>query len=75
MPFPDRITAFSEQFAQTHQAQWTAFSKRIVSADAPRPFIAVVSSIAAFLDPVVTAYAKKESFESRWTAPGPWESR
>lgn len=72
-PVPDPIVAFSDLFAENHQVQWSAFIKRISPSDVPASFALVVVAVAAFLEPVVEAHAKKKPFPGRWIATGPWK--
>ncbi|HNT28191.1 MAG TPA: nucleotidyl transferase AbiEii/AbiGii toxin family protein [bacterium] len=70
---PDPIVAFSDQFADTHQVQWSAFIKRMSPSDVPASFALIVRAVALFLGPLVEAHKKGTSFTDRWIAPGPWK--
>jgi len=50
---PAEIVAFSDQFIQEKQVQWTAFRKRIDQEHIPESFAEVVSRISEFLIPFI----------------------
>ncbi|MBI1900101.1 MAG: nucleotidyl transferase AbiEii/AbiGii toxin family protein [Planctomycetia bacterium] len=73
---PDAVAltqAFGEDAAK--KSQWQAFLRRSRIADAPQTFSAVVAAVAAFLLPVAKSIHERKAFDSRWTAPGPWQGR
>jgi predicted nucleotidyltransferase component of viral defense system len=51
------IAAFSEDFAEAKELQWTAFVRRIHAGGAPSQFVIVVRAVALFLAPVAAALA------------------
>ncbi len=52
LKIPCEITAFSEVFIESKQAQWSAFRKRL-DQDVPEKFHTIVSKIEDFLVPVI----------------------
>jgi hypothetical protein len=53
-------------------AQWVAFLERNGLEDGGGGLNQVVSELAAFLSPPMIALAKREAFDARWEAGGPW---
>lgn len=66
------IPAFSKEFSELKQAQWTAFLKRISQDHVPREFADIISAIKGFLLPIVEAENSGATTPSRWVPPGPW---
>ncbi|HLA90973.1 MAG TPA: nucleotidyl transferase AbiEii/AbiGii toxin family protein [Gemmatimonadaceae bacterium] len=54
--------------------QWRAFLAKSALRSAPEEFGAVVSALAGFVVPVITAAREGKSFDSRWIDGGPWRS-
>ena len=54
------------------QSQWAGFIRRNRPAAAPAELAVVVESIAGFLDPVIGAARRNQTFAGRWPPGGPW---
>ena len=67
---------FQNQFTQDldKQTQWRAFLRKSQLTEASETFEIVVTTIAAFLGPVLASLADKKPFRRVWKAPGPWVS-
>jgi hypothetical protein len=52
--------------------QWKGFIRKAKLIGAPDTFEAIVAAVKFFLEPIVAAIAEQRSFNSIWTAPGPW---
>ena len=50
---PATIVAFSSEFADDKQSQWTAFLNRINDSNTPKDFSKITSSLREFLTPVI----------------------
>lgn len=70
----DDPVALTDVFASdsSKQAQWRAFRRRMMVADAPEELADVVALVREFLGPVVRARSTSRPFEGRWSAGGPW---
>jgi len=66
--------ALKKQFADVEgkRAQWAAFVRRGRLA-APAGLEAIITSVGAFVGPVLAAAARSESFTAKWPAGGPWK--
>lgn len=51
---PTEITAFSKEFIKVKQVQWAAFIKRLGQEHVPVNFEEIVTTVEAFLMPIVT---------------------
>lgn len=69
---PDAPVAFTAEFAQDKQVQWTAFHRRLGQDALPEDFAEVVMVIRDFLMPVISALRDGRSLDGGWTAAGPW---
>ncbi|MCP4756770.1 MAG: nucleotidyl transferase AbiEii/AbiGii toxin family protein [Proteobacteria bacterium] len=69
---PDEIEAFSKDFIEAKQIQWSAFRRRIQQEHVPDEFEEVVSTIGTLLTPIAEAIRNGASVPSAWSAPGPW---
>ena len=69
---PTDITAFSKEFVEAKQVQWTAFSKRLGQEHVPTNFSDIVSAVEAFIQPVVSAIASESKAPSSWKSPNTW---
>jgi len=54
------------------ETQWQAFLRKTKTNIPPISFAEVISSIKAFLEPVLTALSQGKDFRKTWKAPGPW---
>jgi len=66
---PTEITAFSEAFIAAKQVQWTAFIKRLGQEHVPTDFTEIVSAVAAFIEPVISADSEPPL---AWKSPNTW---
>jgi hypothetical protein len=68
--------ALSEAFAGdvTKQAQWEGFLRKTRLDGAPASLRSVIDELTPFLRPVAAAIQDALPFDSRWVAPGPWQS-
>ncbi len=66
--------AFSERFAHDplKAAQWRAFVRRTLLADAPTAFPDVARPVRDFLQPVAAAIIADRPWARNWRAGGPW---
>jgi len=69
---PIDITAFSKEFVEAKQVQWTAFSKRLGQEHVPTNFSDIVSAVEAFIQPVASAIASESEAPSSWKSPSTW---
>ena len=53
-------------------AQWRSFIRKAKLIGAPETFEAIVAAVKYFLEPIAAAIVEQRSFNSIWTAPGPW---
>ncbi|HOO56479.1 MAG TPA: nucleotidyl transferase AbiEii/AbiGii toxin family protein [bacterium] len=67
------IVAFSLDFANDKQAQWTAFRKRLQQDSVPESFEIIVSAIKEFLKPIISSIAQETPDPTKWVASGPWD--
>jgi hypothetical protein len=66
---------FAEDFGKnkTKQKQWNAFVRKHKLTTAPVDFAEVLSAIADFVKPVLSALANGKDFPASWKAAGPWK--
>lgn len=64
-------SAFSRDFVEAKQDQWSAFVRRTQLADTPQ-FSDLVQTLESFLAPVLHALTVGEPLLAKWKAPGPW---
>ena len=69
---PTVITAFSKEFVEAKQAQWTAFSKRLGQEHVPTNFSDIVSAVEDFIQPLASAIASDSEPPSSWKSPNTW---
>lgn len=62
------IDAFTEAFAASHQAQWTAFRKRLKQEHLPEFLAEITAEVEAFIRPII----KDEPTQANWPPAGPW---
>ena len=53
--------------------QWQGFIRKTKLISTPESFEEVISIVRLFLEPLVTSIVERRSFNSIWTAPGPWQ--
>ncbi len=63
------------RLSRTAQADRTAFVRKNRLEDRTLPLSDTVAKVRDFLMPVLSAVARGELFQVRWTAGGPWQSR
>jgi len=68
----DKIVAFSKEFIETKQTQWTTFRNRLQQEHIPLSFSEIVSALEMFLEPISSVASSGKSMSSKWNAPGPW---
>lgn len=76
-PVTDKPTAFTPSFTESPEKQglWEAFVRRYhlgKDTQVPSTLSTVITDIAAFLQPVLAAAVKGESFAKNWLPGGPW---
>jgi hypothetical protein len=73
-PLINEPTVFNLTFMKddTKQAQWKGFIEKAKLTGAPLSFEDIVASIKDFLQPIVDSITNNRTFQSSWTAPGPW---
>jgi hypothetical protein len=73
-PLINEPTVFNLTFMKddTKQAQWKGFIEKAKLTDAPLSFEDIVAGIKDFLQPIVDSIINNRTFQSFWTAPGPW---
>lgn len=69
---PATIEAFSKDFADARQNQWTAFRNRLQHEHIPPSFHELTTALEAFLAPIATSISKGVPTPHIWTASGPW---
>lgn len=69
---PDEVVAFSSEFADARQVQWAAFRKRMGQDNIPERFAEVVTSVRAFLLPILHDVLSSHPSAAHWHPPGPW---
>ena len=73
---PNTIEAFSEDFAETKQKDWTAFCNnlKLEKRIAPKSFSEVIAVIRAFIGPLLVepSLSNKKSKSITWVAPSGW---
>lgn len=57
--FPEKIIAFSEEFAKLKQIQWKAFKNKQALPDIPDNFLNIVNDISHFLNPIILTIKSK----------------
>ena len=65
--------AFSAQFTQKKQGQWTAFLKTSAITDAPDQLETALAFLSAFILPVFQNTIAKQKFGKMWKPGGPWK--
>lgn len=70
---PTDITAFSKEFIKVKQVQWTAFIKRLGLEYVPANFEEIVTSVEAFLMPMVSALISNTEPPVLWHASKSWK--
>ncbi len=70
---PEVITAFSEGFIASKQAQWAAFYKRLGQDHVPADFAEVVAGVDAFLGPIASALVDGTHVLKTWLASDSWK--
>jgi len=70
---PTDIVAFSKEFIDAKQIQWTAFIKRLGQEHVPTNFSDIVSAVETFIQPVASAIASNSIPPSSWKSPDTWE--
>ena len=72
---PGKPSIFKKSFSedQTREIQWRAFLRKTVLTSTRHSFYEVTREIKSFLVPVSSAIFRKESFQKKWIAPGPWK--
>ncbi len=55
---PETIEAFSVEFGQAKQNQWTAFKRRFVQVDLPLDFNTILEAVVPFLNPIMSPLQK-----------------
>lgn len=73
-PLINEPTVFNLTFMKddTKQAQWKGFIEKTKLTDSPLSFEDIVAGIKDFLQPIVDSIINNRTFQSFWTAPGPW---
>jgi hypothetical protein len=73
-PLINEPTVFNLTFMKddTKQAQWKGFIEKTKLTDAPLSFEDIAAGIKDFLQPIVDSIINNRTFQSFWTAPGPW---
>lgn len=69
---PEIIVAFTREFVDVKQVQWAAFHKRLAQDYVPADFGEVVISVAAFLEPIVSALISDTPVPQTWSASATW---
>lgn len=69
---PANIEAFSKDFAEAKQNQWSAFRKRLQQEHIPASFHELTTALESFLSPIATSISKGVPAPRKWTASGPW---
>jgi hypothetical protein len=65
--------SFTDDFAQTHQLQWKAFSRRLQQPHLPEQLSEVLIQVRLFLLQPAEALAEDCVYSGKWDAPGPWQ--
>lgn len=75
-PVPSTPTAFTPAFAEdpAKQAQWKAFLRRSRLDGEALDLRMTISSVAAFLQPILAELSAGRDFHGVWKASGPWAS-
>lgn len=72
-PLQERPVGLTREFAQPDkQRQWSAFLRKIRSADAPARLDEAVAIVGAFLLPVLEGIVRAGVFAGEWRDGGPW---
>lgn len=69
---PKAIGAFTKEFVELKQGQWTAFRKKL--GHGPQSFGEIVAGVELFLSPIAEAIVSDTTIPETWIAPGPWIS-
>lgn len=72
--FPAEISAFTKEFIELKQMQWSAFHKRLKQEHVPKSFSEIVAGVELFLAPIAKAMLSNNKIPETWIAPGPWIS-
>ncbi|VAW97398.1 FIG00645039: hypothetical protein with HTH-domain [hydrothermal vent metagenome] len=70
---PTEITAFSKEFIKLKQVQWAAFKKRLGQEHVPANFEEIVTTVEAFLMPMVSALTSNTEPPALWQASKSWK--
>ena len=68
----NKIEAFTDDFIDIKQTQWTAFRKRLQQEHIPTSFQDIIYTVKGFLLPVTTALLSNNDIPENWIPPGPW---
>ncbi len=73
-PLINEPTVFKTTFMKddTKQAQWKGFIEKTRLTDSPLSFEDIAAGIKDFLQPIVDSIINNRTFQSFWTAQGPW---
>ncbi|HRD71275.1 MAG TPA: nucleotidyl transferase AbiEii/AbiGii toxin family protein [Legionella sp.] len=69
---PIEIEAFSEQFIESKQIQWTAFARRLNQEHVPVQFKDIISKIQTFLYPLAVALSNQSTIPKKWSVINQW---
>jgi len=73
-PITLKAAIFNASFGKDSikNVQWQGFIRKTKLINAPESFEKVVAAVKRFLEPLAASVAKRQAFNSIWTAPGPW---
>ncbi|STX29968.1 Nucleotidyl transferase of uncharacterised function (DUF1814) [Legionella beliardensis] len=71
---PTKDELFTEQFIQSKQIQWTAFTKRLNQEHIPTQFHEIVADIQSFLSPIAAALTSQNPTPKLWNNSDKWTS-
>ena len=73
-PITANPTVFDPSFLEdkNKKVQWLGFIKKAKLADVPGSFEDVAEAIKVFLNPILASLIERKTFNSTWTALGPW---
>ncbi len=76
-PITVNPSVFDHSFQRNEdkKIQWLGFIEKSRLTDAPASFEDVAAAVKIFIEPVVASLADRKTFQSTWTAPGPWLRR
>ncbi|WP_454785385.1 nucleotidyl transferase AbiEii/AbiGii toxin family protein [Legionella sp. WA2024007413] len=69
---PIEIEAFSEQFIESKQTQWTAFARRLNQEHVPMHFQDIINRIQSFLYPLADALTNQSEMPKKWSSVNQW---